>query len=242
MNFAKKKPLWIGVITAATLLVVTLANIDGAWSFIDRITGDDSGGATQIARTPALPPATTTTTTATTTSGTPTSTSTTSTTGASTSPSSTRTTSAEPRTADGWYDLVEYQSVSWNNGFDPVDPIRIGAASFPSSIVGYYPSSSSDPMNKATWTIGGGCDRFSAWIGKDSESSSSAGVGRFVIKTDDREIYTAEMAMNDGAREVDLDISGAVRLTLLDTRRSQDAKNAWGRPRVHCATAPGRKR
>lgn len=237
MKFAKKKPLWIGVITAATLLVVTLANIDGAWSFIDRVTGDDSPPAAQLAQPSALPATTTTATPTKTTTA-----STSSTTTTSTTTSATRTTSAEPRTTDGWYDLVEYQSVSWNNGFDAVDPIRIGAASFPSSIVGYYPSSSSDPMNKATWTIGGGCDRFSVWIGKDSESSSSAGVGRFVIKTDDREIYTGEMAMNDGAREVDLDISGAVRLTLLDTRRSQDAKNAWGRPRVHCATAPGRKR
>ncbi|MGW4326044.1 SDR family NAD(P)-dependent oxidoreductase [Nocardia sp. NPDC004573] len=217
------------------------ANLDGALSFVDRLRGDEPS---------ALPPATTTTprvlaigpSPTSTPRPTPTTSSAAATSTSTVRPSPSATSAALAPSSDGWYDLVEYQSVSWANGFDPVDPIRIGAVSFPSSIVGYYPSSASDPMNRATWTIGGQCDRFSVWIGKDSDSPSSAGVGRFVVRVDDQDAFTAEKSMSDPAEEVNLDISGKIRLTLFDARRSQDAKNAWGRPRVHCSAPPGRKR
>jgi len=246
LNFTKgKRSWWLAVITLAAGVVVALANIDGALSFVGRFTTGAPSSTMATPETQALPasnslsaiapasvtPVTTTPAPSSTIAG-----------------SATRTTSAPSSTnavlpaPDGWYELTGYQSVAWNNGFDPVDPIRIGSASFPSSIVGYYPSSSSDPMNRATWTVGGACDRFSAWIGKDAESPSSAGVGRFVVKADDRDVFTGEMSMKDAARELDIDISGAVRLMLFDTRGSQDAKNAWGNPRVHCAAPPGRKR
>lgn len=241
MNFVKEKPVWVAVFGVVALVVVGLANLDGALSFVDRIRGDEPS---------ALPPATTTTprvsAIAPSATNTPQPTSTTSSAAATSTstvrPSPSATSAAFAPSSDGWYDLVEYQSVSWANGFDPVDPIRIGAVSFPSSIVGYYPSSASDPMNRATWTIGGQCDRFSVWIGKDSDSPSSTGVGRFVVRVDDQDAFTAEKSMTDPAEEVNLDISGKIRLTLFDARRSQDAKNAWGRPRVHCSGPPGRKR
>ncbi|MEU2039678.1 NPCBM/NEW2 domain-containing protein [Nocardia niwae] len=239
MNFVKEKPLWVAVFGVVALVVVGLANLDGALSFLDRIRGDEPSAlpaATETPRVPAIGPSVTNTPQATPT------TSAAATTTSSVRPAPSATSAALAPSSDGWYDLVEYQSVSWANGFDPVDPIRIGAVSFPSSIVGFYPSSASDPMNRATWTIGGQCDRFSVWIGKDSDSPSSAGVGRFVVRVDDRDAFTAEKSMTDPAEEVDLDISGKIRLTLFDARRSQDAKNAWGRPRVHCSAPPGRKR
>ncbi|WP_282784399.1 MULTISPECIES: NPCBM/NEW2 domain-containing protein [unclassified Nocardia] len=141
-----------------------------------------------------------------------------------------------------WYNLVEYRSVVWNNGFDTVDPVQIGTESFPGSIVGYYPSSLSDAMNKAIWVLGGNCSKLSVWIGKDAASPYSAGAGRFVVRGDDADLFTGEKGMSDPAEEVSVDLTGVVRLTLLDTRRSQDAKNAWGTPRVYCSAPPGKKR
>jgi hypothetical protein len=140
---------------------------------------------------------------------------------------------------DGWYDLVEFDAATWGIGFAETDPVRIGTRSFPSSIVGYYQSSTSDDNNTATWTIAGKCTQFSVWVGKDADSPSQAGVGRFVVKADDFEIFSAEIGMNDGAHLVDLNITGKVRLTLFDARKLTDAKNAWGRPRVHCTSPPG---
>ncbi|WP_278262231.1 NPCBM/NEW2 domain-containing protein [Nocardia sp. AG03] len=202
--------------------MAALANAEGAWSFLERLTSDSTSSSPGSTEERALPSAPSVATTSV--------------------PVTSMATSAMPAPTVGWYDLTAYRAVSWNNGFDPVDPVRIGAASFPASIVGFYPSTSSDPMDRAIWTVGGKCDRFSVWIGKDADSSSSDGVGRFVVQTDDREAFAAEMSMADAAREVALDITGAIRLTLLDTRRSQDAKNAWGQPRVHCTEPPGRKR
>ncbi|MFC3964368.1 NPCBM/NEW2 domain-containing protein [Nocardia jiangsuensis] len=234
MNFTKKKPLWLAVFGVIAVAVVVLSNLDGAVSFVERfLPGSDQPAiAAPVSATtppPSTPPAVTSTprpTTTTTTSGSP----------------STSTTRTDPPPTDGWYDLIEYQSASWNNGFDAVDTVGIGTARFPSSIVGYYGSSVSDPMNRATWAISGKCDRFTVSIGKDVESPSSAGVGRFIVKLDDQEAFAGEMSMPDPARVVDLDITGKSRLTILDTRRSQDAKNAWGRPRVHCSEPPGKKR
>ncbi|MEU4595953.1 NPCBM/NEW2 domain-containing protein [Nocardia sp. NPDC023988] len=220
LSFIKARPSrWLAVTTVSALLVAGLANAEGALSLLERFTSADERALPTVSPTSALPFAST----------------------SSLAPSPGVAPSTGAR-ADGWYELTSYRAVSWNNGFDPVDPVRIGSASFPSSIVGYYPSTSSDPMNRAIWTIGGTCDRFSVWIGKDADSGSSDGIGRFVVQADDREVFTGEMTMDDGAREVTVDISGAFRLTLFDTRRPQDAKNAWGRPRVHCTEPPGRKR
>ncbi|MET7767509.1 NPCBM/NEW2 domain-containing protein [Nocardia sp. NPDC005366] len=147
-----------------------------------------------------------------------------------------------PKPVTGWYELVQYRAVVWNNGFDIIDPVRIGAQSFPSSIVGNYASSAGDQMNKATWALAGACTTLSMWIGKDADSSYQAGVGRFVISVDGREIFSADRSLRDAAQEVTLDISGAVQVTLFDTRRGQEARNAWGRPRVECSSPPGPKR
>ncbi|MET8777112.1 NPCBM/NEW2 domain-containing protein [Nocardia sp. NPDC004654] len=246
MDFTKeKRSRWLAATTVLALAVVALSNADGALSFLERLASDASASpsATPADKEALLPE----TSPATTTSVAPSTSATasapkTSVPSSAGMPSAGATNSDGPTPSDGWYELTAYQSVAWNNGFDPVDPVRIGSASFPSSIVGYYPSSSSDPMNRATWMVGGKCDRFSVWIGKDAESASSAGVGRFVVKADDREVFADEMSMTDAAREVDIDLSGVVRLTLFDTRKSQDAKNAWGRPRVHCTAPPGRRR
>lgn len=140
-----------------------------------------------------------------------------------------------------WYDLTKYRAVIWNNGFDPVDPVRIGAASYPAGIVGSYQSSSTDQNDKAVWALGGRCTSFEASVGKNTDSSGG-GTGRFVVIGDDRELFSAEVGPNDPAAEVRVDITGVIRLTLFDTRRLQDATNAWGRPRVLCATAPGTPR
>lgn len=224
MSFTKaRRSRWLAATTVSALAVAALANAEGALSLLERLTSTTSASPAQISTdehgvSTAAP--------------TPT---------ASVTPTS-KVVSSTGVPSAGWYELTSYQSVAWSNGFDPVDPVRIGSASFPSSIVGYYPSTSSDPMNRALWTVGGKCDRFSVWIGKDADSASSDGVGRFVVQADDREVFAGEMSMADPAREVAIDISGVVRLTLLDTRRSRDAKNAWGQPRVHCTEPPGRKR
>ncbi|MFD6453453.1 NPCBM/NEW2 domain-containing protein [Nocardia sp. NPDC060220] len=224
MSFIKaRRSRWLAATTVSALAVAALANAEGALSFLERLTSATSASPDPTSTDEhALPTAAPTLTTSVT--------------------STSKLVSPTVAPSAGWYELTSYRSVTWNNGFDPVDPVRIGSASFPSSIVGYYPSTTSDPMNRAIWTVGGKCDRFSVWIGKDADSASSDGVGRFVVQTDDREAFAGEMSMADAAREVDLDISGVVRLTLLDTRRSQDAKNAWGKPRVHCTEPPGRKR
>lgn len=156
-------------------------------------------------------------------------------TGAPTSSVKVTTSTAAPA---NWYDLTKLQSVVWNNGFNPVDPVRIGAGSYPAGIVGSYQSSSTDQNNKAVWAIGGQCTEFSAWVGKRADSSGG-GTGRFVVMGDDRELFSAEVGPNDPAVEVRVDITGVIRLTLFDIRRLSDATNAWGRPRVLCGTAPG---
>ncbi|MEU8897055.1 NPCBM/NEW2 domain-containing protein [Nocardia sp. NPDC048505] len=137
-----------------------------------------------------------------------------------------------------WYDLTRLRAVVWNNGFDPIDPVRIGAASFPAGIVGGYQSSATDQNNKAVWAIGGKCTRFEAAVGKNTDSSGG-GTGRFVVIGDERELFSAEVGPNDPPTEIQIDITGVIRLTLYDTRRLSDATNAWGRPRVSCATSPG---
>ncbi|MGW5924227.1 NPCBM/NEW2 domain-containing protein [Nocardia fluminea] len=224
MSFIKaRRSRWLAATTVSALAVAALANAEGALTFLERLTPTKSTSpAPTSTGERALPTAVPTPLT-------------------SVVPTS-KVVSSTGAPSAGWYELTSYQSVAWNNGFDPVDPVRIGSASFPSSIVGYYPSTSSDPMNRAIWTVGGKCDRFSVWIGKDADSASADGVGRFVVQADDREVFAGEMSMADAAHEVAIDISGVLRLTLLDTRRSQDAKNAWGQPKVHCTAPPGRKR
>ncbi|WP_244976277.1 NPCBM/NEW2 domain-containing protein [Nocardia huaxiensis] len=148
-------------------------------------------------------------------------------------------TTTTPRAAQPiWYDLTKLRAVIWNNGFNAVDPVRIGASSYPASIIGSYQSSATDQNDKAVWAIGGQCTRFEAWVGKNTDSSGG-GTGRFVVIGDDRELFSTEVGPNDPAVEVPVDITGVIRLTLLDTRRLQDATNAWGRPRVLCASSPG---
>lgn len=137
-----------------------------------------------------------------------------------------------------WYDLTRLRSVVWNNGFDPIDPVRIGAASFPAGIIGSYQSSTTDQNDKAVWAIGGQCSTFAASVGKYTDSSGG-GTGRFVVIGDDRELTSVEVGPNDPAVDLNVDITGVIRLTLLDTKHLQDASNAWGRPRVLCAGSPG---
>lgn len=135
------------------------------------------------------------------------------------------------------YDLTKLRSVVWNNGFGNIDPVRIGATSFPASIIGTYESGSSDPNDKAVWAIAGQCTAFDASVGKDTDSSGG-GTGHFVVLGDDRELFSVDVGPNDPAADIHVDITGVIRLTLFDTRSRQDAHNAWGRPRVSCSTRP----
>ncbi|WP_433684723.1 NPCBM/NEW2 domain-containing protein [Nocardia sp. CA-119907] len=144
-----------------------------------------------------------------------------------------------------WYNLVEYTASGGGNGFNTVNSIRIGVPTrtFPGSIVGYYQSSLSEQNDRATWTVGGRCTKLSVWVGKDADSSSSAGVGRFYVRGDDADLAApVEKSMTDAPEEITADISGVGRLTLLDTRALSDARNAWGSPRVMCWDPPGSKR
>lgn len=136
------------------------------------------------------------------------------------------------------YDLTKLRSVVWNNGFDPVDPVRIGTGTYPAGIVGSYQSSSSDQNDKAVWAIAGQCTAFDTSVGKNTDSSGG-GTGHFVVLGDDRELFSVDVGPNDPAADVHVDITGIIRLTLLDTRHGQDATNAWGRPRILCAGSPG---
>ncbi|WP_157514339.1 NPCBM/NEW2 domain-containing protein [Nocardia concava] len=140
-----------------------------------------------------------------------------------------------------WYKLTQLRAVTWNNGFDLVDPVRIGAESFPASIVGNYQSSASDQNNKAVWAIGGQCSEFKAWIGKNTDSGNSGiGSGRFVILGDGgRELYSETRGPTDPALLVDINIAGVTRLTIYDTRGGQDMANAWGSLQILCAGSPG---
>jgi len=136
-----------------------------------------------------------------------------------------------------WYDLAALRPIAKNLGFFLVDPVRIGTETFPASIVGTQPSNVAGPMNKGTWPLGGQCSEFSVSIGKRMDSAG-AGTGRFVVTGDDRELFSAELGPNDPAMPVTIDVTGVLRLTLLDVRQSADAENAWGRPRVLCTSAP----
>lgn len=203
----------VGTLAAVVLLLVASGAV--AWWVIGGVDSSRSGNAEPSQAIPPGLPITSTTTAA-----------------PSTSSSVTRTTAAPI-----WYDLAKLRAVVWNNGFDPIDPVRIGASSYPASIVGYYQSSASDQNDKAVWAIGGQCTEFDAWVGKNTDSSGG-GTGRFVIIGDDRELFSTELGPNDPATQIHIDITGVIRLTLFDTRHLQDSTNAWGRPRVLCPTAP----
>ncbi|MFI9503319.1 hypothetical protein [Nocardia sp. NPDC052566] len=156
-------------------------------------------------------------------------------------------TTAPPPTGprETWYNLVEYTASGWANGFNSVNSIRIGVSrrTFTGSIVGYYQSGLDVQNDRATWTVGGACTKLSVWVGKDADSSSSEGVGRFFVRGDDADIHVpVEKSMTDAPEEITAVLSGVGRLTLLDTRALSDARNAWGSPRVMCTAPPGAKR
>lgn len=149
-----------------------------------------------------------------------------------------------PRITEGWFNLTAYYAVAFGNGHYSVPSIQIGAGAtaYPDSIRGSYPSSESDPNNSRTWLVGGKCTRLSVWVGKDAGSTRSEGVGRFIVKAEDIEIYAVDAVMTDTPKHIEIDITGVSRLTLLDTRSSLHANNAWGSPRVHCTAPPGKSR
>lgn len=111
---------------------------------------------------------------------------------------------------------------------------------FPASIVGNYQSSTSDQNNKAVWAIAGQCSVFDVWIGKDVDSGYSGSTpGRFVVMADGRELDSQTLGPNDPPYHWQLDITGVNRLTIYDTRGTQDMSNAWGTPQITCSGSPG---
>lgn len=240
-----KKKWYITAGTVVAVLLAFLANMDGTINFFDRLLGADeptvtgSAGGSETSTTPTLSETTSASTTA------PTTVEDSQSTSVSTSTHRGSTDSqATPRTTAGWFDLTAYRPVAFGNGHDSVNSINIGTGvdPYPNSIQGYYSSSASDPNNRRTWQVGGHCTRFSAWVGKDASSSHTAGTGRFIIKAEDIEIHSAEATITDAPVPIELDITGIIRLTLLDTRTGQDANNAWGTPRVYCTAPPGEAR
>ncbi|MGX1762654.1 NPCBM/NEW2 domain-containing protein [Streptomyces lydicus] len=159
----------------------------------------------------------------------------------------THTPTASPRATDPprgprAYNLANTRSAVWNNGFDVVSEARIGAQRFPASIIGSYQSSATDQNNKATWALARACTQLDVAIGKNADSVSSTGTGRFVILGDGRELINEEVTAADPPRLIRVDISGVMRLTLLDTRQLSDATNVWGTPSVYCQSNPGPRR
>jgi hypothetical protein len=140
-----------------------------------------------------------------------------------------------------WYDLTSYEPVSFGNGHSSVNSITIGTKSFPNSIRGYYQSSNADPNDRRTWLAAGACDQLSVWVGKDSQSSGNDGTGHFSVRAENSEIASADATLTSPPQELAVDITGVSRLTLLDTKASQDANNAWGSPKVHCTAPPGKE-
>ncbi|PPJ29334.1 hypothetical protein C5F51_12985 [Nocardia nova] len=160
-----------------------------------------------------------------------------------TTPSGTTTAAAPAHSDPTWYKLTAYKSVSGGNGFYWKDSVRIGTQTYPASIAGEYPSSTSDPSNRAVWAIGGNCTRFQAWVGKDIDSSESGtGSGGFYLQGDGRDLASVMVGPADPPQRMDVDITGYARLTLYDTRKSVDMNNAWGTPEVLCTSAPGQSR
>ncbi|RJQ81012.1 hypothetical protein D5S17_06275 [Pseudonocardiaceae bacterium YIM PH 21723] len=231
---------------AGTLLVTVLgfiADVDGAIGFAERVAGVDkpesstAAGGTGVAES-SLPTTSTSPVTPTAElTGNDSPPRTTSRSGSLSTP-----TVPAGRSATGWFDLIAYDPVAFGNGHSSVNSISIGTGStpYPSSIKAYYPSSASNPSNRRTWLVGGHCTQLSVWVGKDASSSSSAGIGRFVVKAEDIEIGSAEAGMSDAPKHIELDITGVSRLTLFDTRAGNDANNAWGSPRVFCTAPPGK--
>jgi NPCBM/NEW2 domain-containing protein len=147
-----------------------------------------------------------------------------------------------PENTQNWYELTAYRAVAWGNGHTSVDSIMIGTTSYPSSIRGSYSSSTSDPNNFRTWLVGGRCSKLSVWVGKDQASPKTAGTGRFIVKSGERQIRAAAATFTDPPEHLQVDLTGVSRLTLLDTRKSRDADNAWGSPQVFCSEPPGAAR
>jgi hypothetical protein len=147
-----------------------------------------------------------------------------------------------PRSGPAWYDLTAYEAVAFGNGHSSVSSITIGTTSYPNSIRGYYQSSASDPNDRRTWLTAGACDRLSVWVGKDASSSGNGGTGHFSVQAENAEITGADATLNVPPQHLDVDITGVSRLTLLDTKASQDANNAWGSPKVHCTAPPGKQK
>jgi hypothetical protein len=146
------------------------------------------------------------------------------------------------RTGPAWYDLTAYSPVSFGNGHSSVPSITIGTTAYPNSIRGYYQSSASDPNDRRTWLTAGACDQLSVWVGKDAGSSGDGGTGHFSVQNDGAEIAGADATLNDPPQQLVVDIAGVSRLTLLDTKASQDANNAWGSPKVRCTAPPGKSK
>jgi hypothetical protein len=146
------------------------------------------------------------------------------------------------RSGPAWYDLIAFEAVSFGNGHSSVSSITIGTSSYPNSIRGYYQSSASDPNDRRTWATAGACDRLSVWVGKDATSAGTGGSGHFGVQAEGAEIAGADATLNDPPQHLDVDITGVSRLTLLDTKASRDANNAWGSPKVHCTAPPGKAR
>ncbi|ADJ49032.1 hypothetical protein AMES_7206 [Amycolatopsis mediterranei S699] len=144
------------------------------------------------------------------------------------------------RSGPAWYDLTAYEAVSFGNGHSSVSSITIGNTSFPNSIKGYYQSSASDPNDRRTWLTAGACDQLSVWVGKDAASSGKGGTGHFSVQAEAAEIAGADATLQDQPQQLVVDIAGVSRLTLFDTKASQDANNAWGSPKVRCTAPPGK--
>ncbi|MFV2116482.1 NPCBM/NEW2 domain-containing protein [Micromonospora sp. LOL_025] len=235
----KTKKWYIGVGALVVALLAFVANVDGTISFFERLFGKDKA-VTGTADSGAAAPGANTTMPTPTGAGGPSSAP------AVTTPSPTAVdrdstiTEPSPRITEGWFDLTAYDSVAFGNGHRSVNSVKIGEADYPNSIRGYYQSSASDPNNRRTWLVGGKCTRLSVWVGKDQASSENAGTGRFIVKIEDVERRAVEATMTDAPQHIELDITGAVRLTLFDTRGGRDAYNAWGSPRVYCTAPPGK--
>jgi NPCBM/NEW2 domain len=240
----RKKKWYIAGAAIAAALMALLANLDGTISLAERMfgvddadTGTRSGATTGVeipTTNPILPTGGDVATSAPTTKPTAIE-------EQRNTPVPPTATQPAPRITEGWFDLTAYESVAWGNGHYTVNSIMIGTEvdPYPNSIRGSYSSSVSDPNNRRTWLVGGKCTRLSVWVGKDASSPQSGGTGRFIVKAEDIEVRAVQATITDAPQHIDLDITGVTRLTLLDTRASRDANNAWGSPRVYCTAPPG---
>lgn len=151
-----------------------------------------------------------------------------------------------PESGPGWYWLTDIEPANWENGLsvarDRHDTIK--NTRYPNSIYGWYTTGKAygDP-DRATYMLAGKCTSFDVHVGQSANSRDVAGPGRFRVWKDDATLLADEyVAMNEEAHHLQIDLTGASRLTIQDDRDRLGGFNVWGSPRVYCSENPSPKR